>query len=383
MPRLFCYGRASTDSQRITLLAQEEITHNYYKLRHSMDEELTFGGWFPDAAVTSKINFFERPKASEILRLAQAGDAIVVSNFDRAFRSVLDCDRSLRICNEANIGLIILDVDVNTQTPLGRAFMKMIAVLKELEREEISRRTREAFEYNRRHMRPSRMRCPCGWDVQTINGEKQLIPCEQDQRVAFRVVELYHQGVAIRRILEISREEKWPPALWPNVKRGSWSLYSLRAFYVAAVCGFQKVMSDEMPQLSYLMHYLALYDGQPPRLQLDGVSQGLFYTLPPMPGPPPIVVPPVLYRHLKQDARACRAAEKLRDGPAHRLTDAARDKLPLLRRQLIPTPAYPSRYLVHLRKIYLASQSRRAAQSSHTPPAATPASHSLSPSGTD
>lgn len=382
MPRMFCYGRASTDSQKITLLAQEEITRNYFKLRQSMNESIEYGGWFCDADTTSKIDMFERPKAAEILVQAQEGDAIVVSNFDRAFRSVTDFDHSFRISNEAGIGLIILDIDVNTDSPVGRAVMRIIAVIKELEREEIARRTKEALQYNIRHMKPCKSRCPVGWTLSEVNGKPEYIPSEIAQRAAFQIVALVNeQGLSLRDIEKIAKKE-WEPIPWRGNKCDGWSQYNVMRFYVAAICGFPKLLIPELPPFTHLMYYLALSGGRPPQLEVDAVSMGRLYTLPPIEGPPPIVVPPILYRGLKPAAFVCRDAEMRRDEQDRRRSSSSLGKPVLRPRPLIPTPRYPRDGLTHQRRIYLALQSRNAAQSSHTHPVATPASPSSSLVGT-
>jgi DNA invertase Pin-like site-specific DNA recombinase len=318
MTTLFAYGRASTDKQQITLKSQEEILTNYFRLRRSMDKTISWGGWFPDAAQTSTVPFLERPMGSKIFLKANYGDLLVVSNFDRAFRSVIDCDNALRCCLEKGIRIIILDLDVNTETPLGRAFVKLVAVLKELEREEISRRIKDAIQYNIRHVNPHSSFVPVGWK----NKNKQYVPYREERNMARRVVEMYHSGGTMRGISKELQKHK------TKINKRSCDLNQVNHMYVACVCGFPKIFVKDLPRSTQLLSYLALNDGRPPQLGPEQVASRRFYTLPPMPDPLPVVVPPALYEHLKPTAYHDKKREEIRIAQARLNSDVSSCRLP-------------------------------------------------------
>jgi hypothetical protein len=182
---------------------------------------------------------------SIIFTNAQPGDIIVVSNFDRAFRSVVDCHETLTTLEEKNIGIVILDVDVNTKTPLGRAFMKIIAVLKELEREEIGRRTRDALQYKKRKEKPISSNCPMGWRKLGSKRDSKFVPEPKNRNWCKLIVKLREE----KRLSwnQIHRLLKRKNAVYFSGRGKTWTMTRIRKGYVAAKLGFPMKYMNELP----------------------------------------------------------------------------------------------------------------------------------------
>lgn len=280
MPKMYCYGRASTDKQIITIANQEEVCQGYFRMKQIQlkNEQLEFGGWFPDAAVTSKIDFLDRPMGNSIANLVQKGDFITVTNFDRMFRSVKDCDRTMQFCEDRGVNLSIMDMDVDTSTPNGRFFAQIISAVKELERKNISIRTREALQFNLRNGKLHKG-TPIGWrrfgktakpDMQDRMHAKEVVRMHDDRNYDFREIE----EVFLRR------GAKTPDG-------GRWHLRRVRLSYSAYFCRFPHLYSRDLPPIRELREYLASHGGRPPQLQHGAVPAGLLHTLPPMPDLPP------------------------------------------------------------------------------------------------
>ena len=269
MSRVFAYGRASTDRQQITLGNQEEVCQNYYKLRESAGDDIEWAGWFPDAAVSSTKPLVERPMGEIIFTNARKGDILLVSNFDRAFRSVVDCHNTMNILDERGIALVILDVDVNTKTPLGRAFMKIIAVLKELEREEIGRRTREALQYKKRHNKPTCSWSPIGWRRIGKKKDSRFAPEPGDRNWCKEIVRLREvKGMSFTAIEKDLRARK---AKFYADGRGNskgWSIRKVRKGYSAAKLGFPLIYQRELPTPSAVSPSLRFAHASSPRALL-------------------------------------------------------------------------------------------------------------------
>ena len=290
MAILYAYGRASTDRQQITILSQEEVCKSYFNLRVNAGEDLRWGGWHPDAAVTSKTPFFERPMGERLMDMTQPGDVIVVSNFDRIFRSIPDCDRSIRMLNQMEVRLAILDMDVRTDTPLGKAFMNIMAVIKELERDELSRRTSEAIQYKARHGMPINIHAPIGWIKVGQKKKSTFRPEPVIRKWCYEIVRLYESGSSIMEIYKMLVRRKIKP---PNVRAQKWQLRVVRDAYVVAKCGFPLLPKHEIPDITAYQKYASEHGGRPPQLRRDGVSKGLLHTLPPDLGPQPVCLEPV------------------------------------------------------------------------------------------
>lgn len=145
--QVFGYGRASTDKQALTLESQAAIVATAYSNR-SWPDDTTYK-WCADAAVSSKEKFLQRPAGSVIASKAQRGDVLMVASYDRLWRSLRDFIDTLDWIQQSGLDLIILDFGsqvVDSRTPMGKAMLSIMAVIKQLERDEISRRTKAVLD---------------------------------------------------------------------------------------------------------------------------------------------------------------------------------------------------------------------------------------------
>lgn len=250
MAKLFGYGRVSTYKQQISIAAQQQICENYFRMRLAAGDDLEWAGWYPDPEVSAKIHWFERPMGSRLAVEARPGDCIVISHFDRAFRSVVDCSNTLEMLDIKQVGLTILDVDVNTRTPLGRAFLKIMAVIKELEREEIGRRIRDAARHKKSRQLPLNQESPIGWRKVGEKSNSVFRPCRKDREWCREIVNLYdNQGWPFNRILKHfhTLKARTPGPLQRNRKKGGWNYWRISRGYVAYKLGFPKMPTRELP----------------------------------------------------------------------------------------------------------------------------------------
>lgn len=88
----------------------------------------------------------KRPVFDEVLRILKSGDALVVWNLDRAFRSTVDAVVTAEKLRARNVGLQIVSMNVDTSTPEGELFYTIMAAVAQFERRLISRRTKEGIE---------------------------------------------------------------------------------------------------------------------------------------------------------------------------------------------------------------------------------------------
>lgn len=79
-------------------------------------------------------------------RAKETGLPIVVAKLDRLTRSVVDFYEINEQAKRNKHGLIVLDLSLDTRTPMGEAMAGMVAVFAQLERRRISERTREAMQ---------------------------------------------------------------------------------------------------------------------------------------------------------------------------------------------------------------------------------------------
>ena len=91
-----------------------------------------------------------RPKWDKLLETLQPGDELVCTKLDRIARSVGNLFDVTRDLEARNVGLIVLDQDINTTTPVGRLLFTILGAIAEFERDLIVERTRDGQQTVRR-----------------------------------------------------------------------------------------------------------------------------------------------------------------------------------------------------------------------------------------
>lgn len=114
-----------------------------------------------------------RPAYEKMIKQLQAGDMLIVSSLDRAFRSVIDALRELDKLHKRNIQFKSLSQNFDTTTAEGKLLYTIAAALAEWERKTISRRTKEGLSAARKRGkklgRPHKLK-----KSDVINAQKQL-----------------------------------------------------------------------------------------------------------------------------------------------------------------------------------------------------------------
>lgn len=85
---------------------------------------------------------FKRPALLRCLKTLEHGDTLTVWKLDRLGRSVRDLLNILHDLQQRGVRFQSLTEAIDTQTPIGRAMLHMVALLAELERGLIAERTR-------------------------------------------------------------------------------------------------------------------------------------------------------------------------------------------------------------------------------------------------
>lgn len=74
-----------------------------------------------------------RPALKEALRFVRRGDTFLITKIDRLARSATDLLNIVRQLEAKGVSLNILDQNIDTGTPAGRAMLQMLAVFAEFE----------------------------------------------------------------------------------------------------------------------------------------------------------------------------------------------------------------------------------------------------------
>ena len=198
-PRVFGYARASTHEQTLSGLGLDSQ-------RAAIDAEAARQGWtvehHADEGVSGSVRPEDRPELGRILDEITAGDVLIVAKLDRLGRSALDVLRLADTARAQGWRLVLLDLGLDTATPVGAFTLTALAAVAQLERDLIAQRTRDALDVARR------------------NGQRLGRPVEIDQDIRRRIAREFHDGSSLSEIARTLTREGVPTARggrwWPS-----------------------------------------------------------------------------------------------------------------------------------------------------------------------
>lgn len=140
----------------------------------------------------------------QVLSMCEKGEvqAIVVYSLSRFTRSTKDlADFVEKYIVRRGLAFHSLSENLDTSTAMGRAMLKIIGVLGELESELAGERTAEIFSFKRdRHEKPGGACLPFGYDLDPDG--KTLIDNPQERRVITKMESLRASGLGYKRIAQ-------------------------------------------------------------------------------------------------------------------------------------------------------------------------------------
>lgn len=143
MPKVWGYCRASTAKQELTLIAQADAIKRFFEYKFKdKGYELEI---VEDASTSASVWFPKRPSGAKIYRSVEAGDAVVVTKLDRAFRNMRDMSSTMEDLKEMGVALHLLDINVSTDSDIGRLMSGIMSSVADFEKSRIITRTKEAL----------------------------------------------------------------------------------------------------------------------------------------------------------------------------------------------------------------------------------------------
>ncbi len=229
--RAIAYIRVSTNEQAtegVSLDAQRARVEAYAAFRGLELVEVVV-----DAGVSASKPLAARPGGAAVLAALKAGtaQAVIAAKLDRLFRSAADALAVTRTWDDAGIALHLLDMGMDTRSPMGRAFLTMAAAFGELELNLIRERTRTGLAQVR--AQGGRLGgAAFGWrrlDAVDDCGRRVCEPVADEVAAVERAVELRRSGATLAAVAEALNREGLP------TKRGSvWRAGTVRAVLLRA-----------------------------------------------------------------------------------------------------------------------------------------------------
>ena len=96
-----------------------------------------------------------RPSLAAALRMARAGDQLVITKLDRLGRSLEHLIALSRDLEARGVDLVVLDQGIDTSTAVGRMFFQILGAIAEFEHALMSERTRDGLEAARARDEPA------------------------------------------------------------------------------------------------------------------------------------------------------------------------------------------------------------------------------------
>ena len=154
----FGYGRVSTAKQGLSREAQTDTVQRaaaFYSGKSGPDAVSAVSEMFFDEDTSGGIPFADRPSGRLLLIAVKAALAaggsptIIVTKVDRLGRDTVDVSQTVTLFESLGARIVFLDINVDTRTAMGRAFMQIAAVFAELERARIRERIQTALDLKR------------------------------------------------------------------------------------------------------------------------------------------------------------------------------------------------------------------------------------------
>lgn len=241
------YGRGSKDEQVLTLAVQTEKCKAFHASRVALGEESQpFGGMIVDSGISGGMALFDRPAGNQILINLKAGDGLIVTTLDRAFRDTLDCCVVYNILEERGIQLYILDMPFDLNTPVGKLMMQVMAVFAEFERKKIMVRTKDALRHKKKQGKPVNQESPAGWKKVGKKSESKFVHDEKHRRLfdEYIVPLRDKEKFTFYGIYEVLRKRGIR-----NIKDKEWTENAIRCNYWAAKSEWAKVPLYDQKEL--------------------------------------------------------------------------------------------------------------------------------------
>lgn len=198
MKKAVCYLRVSTETQAsegISLLAQEQKCRQWSELNDYDVVEIHI-----DAGISGK-STSNRPALQDALKSIGKGDALVVYSLSRLSRSTKDTLSIAELLEKKKADLVSITERIDTLSSTGKMVFRLLSVLAEFERDQVSERTKLALAHKKSIGEKTGGSVPYGYKLD--DDGKKLLPVPEEQEVIRSARKLKDAGNSLRAIAKI------------------------------------------------------------------------------------------------------------------------------------------------------------------------------------
>jgi putative DNA-invertase from lambdoid prophage Rac len=224
VPTVYGYARGSTGEQLDTLKIQQEAVEKEYNHRF---KGYAWGGVYTDQGVSGSVCFASRPEGFKVNLALEKGDVLIISKLDRGFRNAGDFLNVLKDLTRREAALVMLDMNLDTSTPVGRLMASILAVFAEFERDRMRERLAESLKRRRAEGRPTSGKPPYGFRIAGPRGDKRFVADAFTRNIGSHVVRWVDElGMTFEAVYYHMLREKIK-----NRRNMEWGLHAIIGVY--------------------------------------------------------------------------------------------------------------------------------------------------------
>ena len=216
------YIRVSTEEQ-----AREGVSLDAQKARieaWAHANETTLIGFYEDAGISGARSENREGLQGAISLACEKRAILVVYSLSRLSRSTKDTLALAERLEKAGADLVSLSERIDTTSAAGKMVFRMLAVLNEFERDQISERTATALRHKKQR-RQAYSPTPYGYD----RVGDTLIENAREQTIILQIYRLREKGLSLRKIAQILGESGTPAK-----NGGKWHPSAVRSVILTA-----------------------------------------------------------------------------------------------------------------------------------------------------
>jgi putative DNA-invertase from lambdoid prophage Rac len=168
--------------------------------------EIPLENFVTEKGVSGSVEFHKRPEGSKLFDRLEAGDVLIFSKLDRAFRNTRNALNTLHELRERGISVHFIDLggDV-TNDGIGSVIFTILSAFATFERERIATRIREVKQVQKTEGKFLGGFTRFGYKIE----DEKVVPNPDEQRIIKEMKAMRRRGMSLRRLSK-----------WLNINHG-------------------------------------------------------------------------------------------------------------------------------------------------------------------